>query len=413
MPPSSLHIAIIGAGTAGAAAGLLLARAGHKVAVFEAVAAPGPVGAGILLQPTGQAVLARLGLRDEVVARGHRVDHLLCETSRGRKVLDLSYAALGDGHHGYGLHRGALFAALFRALQDQAGVGLHLGVEIRALVTTPKGRLLRDAAGNDHGPFDLTVVADGAGSDLRDDQRISRVVRPYPWGALWWVAPDPDRQFRGRLHQIVEGAQTMLGLLPTGTAPDRPDVPLVSLFWSIRADRVDAFRQGDLGAWKARVSQLLPAAAAVVASIDSADQLLFARYRDVVMPVWHGDRTVWLGDAAHAMSPQLGQGANLALCDAAALADCVAAHPDVKAALSAYTRTRRRHLDYYQWATRALTPFFQSDSRLLPWLRDLGMPLAGALPWSRRKMVAAMAGAETGLLLAAPLDLSQVPQLEA
>ncbi len=413
MPQAPLHIAIIGAGTAGAAAALLLARAGHRVAVFEAVADPGPVGAGIMLQPTGQTVLARLGLLQDVVARGHRVDHLLCETNNGRKILDLSYAALGDGRHGYGLHRGALFAALFAALGQQTGVGVHLGIEVRKLVTTPKGPLLRDAAGNDHGPFDLTVVADGAGSDLHDDQGTPRTVKPYPWGALWWVAPDPELRFSGRLHQIVHGAHTMLGLLPTGTAPDRPDLPLVSLFWSIRADRVDAFRHGDLGAWKARVSQLLPAAAAVVAGIDSADQLLFARYRDVVMPNWHGDRTVWLGDAAHAMSPQLGQGANLALCDAAVLADCVAKHPDVNQALVAYSRARRRHLDYYQWATRALTPFFQSDSQLLPWLRDVGMPVAGALPWTRRKMVAAMAGAETGLLLSSALDLGPPPRLEA
>lgn len=407
-----LHIAIIGAGTAGAAAGLFLARAGHHVAVFEAVAEPGAVGAGILLQPTGQAVLARLGLRDEVVARGHRVDRLLCETRGGHKLMELSYAALGDDRHGYGLHRGALFASLFRALGDQAGVAIRLGVDVRALVTTPKGRVLRDAKGIDHGPFDLTVVADGAGSDLTDDRDTVRKVTPYPWGALWWVAPDPDLRFRSQLHQVVDGAHTMLGLLPTGTAPERPNLPLVSLFWSIRADQVEAFRQADLSRWKARVGQLMPQAAAVVADIEDPAQLLFARYRDVVMPVWHADRTVWLGDAAHAMSPQLGQGANLALCDAVVLADCIASSLDVPTALARYSRTRKRHLDYYQWATRTLTPFFQGDSRLLPWLRDVGMPLACRLPWARRKMVAAMAGAETGLLLAAPLRWGPQPRLE-
>lgn len=71
-----LHIAVVGAGTAGAAAAILLARAGHRVEVFERVADPGPVGAGITLQPTGQAALRTLGLLDEVAACGAPVDRL-------------------------------------------------------------------------------------------------------------------------------------------------------------------------------------------------------------------------------------------------------------------------------------------------------------------------------------------------
>ena len=57
-----LSIAVVGAGTAGAAAATLLARAGHAVTVFERVADPKAAGAGITLQPTGQVALARLGL---------------------------------------------------------------------------------------------------------------------------------------------------------------------------------------------------------------------------------------------------------------------------------------------------------------------------------------------------------------
>ena len=55
---------------------------------------------------------------------------------------------------------------------------------------------------------------------------------------------------------------------------------------------------------------------------------------------------MWLGDAAHAMSPQLGQGANLALWDAMVLADALSAHGS--RALPAYTRARRPHLGFYQ-----------------------------------------------------------------
>ena len=66
-----MRIGIVGAGTAGLAAAALLARAGHAVEVLERAPDPGPVGAGLLLQPTGMAVLERLGVLDEV-ARGRR-----------------------------------------------------------------------------------------------------------------------------------------------------------------------------------------------------------------------------------------------------------------------------------------------------------------------------------------------------
>jgi 2-polyprenyl-6-methoxyphenol hydroxylase-like FAD-dependent oxidoreductase len=113
---------------------------------------------------------------------------------------------------------------------------------------------------------------------------------------------------------------------------------------------------------------------------------------------WHGERIVFIGDAAHATSPQLGQGANLALWDAMCLADAFADRGEPAAALAAYTAMRRRHLNYYQLATRALTPLFQSDSRVLGWLRDLVFPTSGWLPPLRRRMVRTMAGLDRGIV---------------
>jgi 2-polyprenyl-6-methoxyphenol hydroxylase-like FAD-dependent oxidoreductase len=105
------------------------------------------------------------------------------------------------------------------------------------------------------------------------------------------------------------------------------------------------------------------------------------------------------------MSPQLGQGANLALFDALILSACLAGAADLPAALVAYTTARRRHLSFYQYATRWLTPFFQSDLTPLGWLRDLLMPLCAAIPPLRRLMVRSMSGLSQGLGLGAPLAL--------
>ncbi|MDZ3824617.1 MAG: FAD-dependent monooxygenase, partial [Pseudoxanthomonas sp.] len=77
----ALHIAIVGYGTAGQAAAVLLAADGHVPEVFERVPWPGPVGAGFLLQPTGLAVLWRMGLLDTVLGHGRRIGRLYGRTA--------------------------------------------------------------------------------------------------------------------------------------------------------------------------------------------------------------------------------------------------------------------------------------------------------------------------------------------
>src|SRR4051812_7508332 len=121
-------IAIIGAGTAGAAAAILLARAGHTVTVFERVAAPKPIGAGITLQPTGQAVLARLGLLEPIRAHGARIDRLCCVRRGGRPLVDIAYAQVDPRLHGIGIHRGVLFETLFGAARAVATIQCDVAI---------------------------------------------------------------------------------------------------------------------------------------------------------------------------------------------------------------------------------------------------------------------------------------------
>jgi 2-polyprenyl-6-methoxyphenol hydroxylase-like FAD-dependent oxidoreductase len=115
------------------------------------------------------------------------------------------------------------------------------------------------------------------------------------------------------------------------------------------------------------------------------------------MSPWNTRSIVYLGDAAHAMSPQLGQGANLALFDAMTLTDCIAEeHGDLVRALYLYTQRRRDHLGYYQLITRWLTPFFQSDHDVLGVLRDLAMPVMNKFDVFNRAMVMGMCGTADG-----------------
>lgn len=396
-------IGVIGCGTAGAAAALLLARAGHPVTVLERVATPRPVGAGILLQPTGQAVLTRLGLLDAILARGARIDRLWFRTHAGATLVDLQYGQIDPAWFGIGLHRGVLFQALYEAARAEPGIVVRTGCDVRSLRRDGERVHLVDATGAEHGPFDLVVVADGAVSELRSAAAATTRDAAYPWGALWFVADDPERVFRRELYQVGLRARRLYGVLPTGTGP-HGDTPVVSLFWSLPARELDAWRAAGLATWKAEVRALDPRIDLVLDRIEAPEQLTFARYRDVHMTRWHDRNVVFIGDAAHATSPQLGQGANLALLDALVLADAIAARPTLTDALELYTRTRRPHLRHYQRMTRWLTPFFQSDSRLLGWLRDWTFPVANAVPPLRRLMIRTMAGVSMGVL-ARPLHL--------
>lgn len=401
------RVGVVGCGTAGAAAALLLARDGCEVTVLERVATPGPVGAGILLQPTGQAVLARLGLLDTIVERGARVDRLWFRKPSGGTLVDLHYARCDQAWFGIGLHRGLLFDVLYRAACREPRVSVKTGVTIASVRRDGERTWLRDANDGEHGPFELVVVADGAVSELRAAAGTTTRDAAYPWGALWFVAPDPEQVFRGELYQIGVRAHRLYGVLPTGLGPTG-ETPVVSLFWSLPAREVDAWRAAPLDAWKDEVRRLDPRVGFVLDRITSHAQVTFARYRDVQMARWHDGNIVFIGDAAHATSPQLGQGANLALLDALVLAESVA-HRSITDALALYERTRRPHLRYYQRMTRWLTPFFQSDSRALGWLRDWTFPIANAIGPLQRIMIRTMSGVSMGFVTR-PLELPIAPK---
>lgn len=404
-----MDIGVIGGGTAGNAAAILLARAGHAVTVYERVEAPLPVGAGIVLQPSGLSVLHQLGLYDAAVARGSRLRRLHAVTAAGRTVIDLGYEEVMPGAFGLGIHRGVLFELLFRAARAEPNVRFHCGVCVEDL-RDDRGRRQAIEAGTGRalGTHDLIVVADGARSRLRDDTAVHKRIRPYAWGALWFIG---DGAPGDTLHQVVEGTRRLLGLLPTGLGPTG-ETAKTTLFWSIRCDRVAAWRAAGLAPWKQELLRLAPASAPLLAQIQAPEQVLHSSYVDVVMRPWNTESVVYLGDAAHAMSPQLGQGANLALVDAWTLADCLSRGRPLLDSLNAYSRERQEHLDFYQLATRWLTPFFQSDLVPLGWARDLAMGTACRLPWVRGQMVRSMCGVSRGPHLPAlplPGGLARLP----
>ena len=369
-----MRAAVVGCGVAGMAAALALARRGHEVTLLEGFDRPRPFGSGLLLQPSGLAALRALGLDEEVLAAGARITRLDGRDLAGRRILDMAYADWRPGGFGLGVHRATLFQARHGALAP-AGVTLRTGVDVVGLESLAQPRLV-DSQGRAHGPFDLAVIADGSASRLRGLVRPRARAPLYPWGAVWANARDAEGRFSGALHQRYDAASTMMGILPIGAGPDGTQGQ-VSLFWSLPVAGMEAFFAGDLAAWRARALSVWPEAEPLLETLRTPADFSRATYRDVAAGRWSNGGLTLIGDAAHGTSPQLGQGANLALIDAVELAERLAPGRPVAVSLARFQAARRRQTGVYQLASRGLTPLFQSGGRLGPWVRDrLFAPLA-------------------------------------
>lgn len=386
-----LHIGIVGYGTAGQALALLLSRDGHRVEVFERAARLGPVGAGFLLQPTGLQVLWELGLLADALRHGRRIHRLYGETGEGHAVMDMRYSGLGGQLFGLGMQRGALFQLLARAWSERGCI--REATTITAV--DPQTGTFADAEGNRHGPYDLVIVADGASSQLRISTQAVQRDAPYPWGALWCLVPQGDWPWVDELRQRYVAARKMIGFLPVGTRED-DETPRLSFFWSLRGDAFETWRHDGIVEWKQEVRTLWPQAGACLDHIELHQQLARAAYRDATVKDWSRDRVVLAGDAAHAMSPQLGQGVNMALMDALALRDALRSESSRDAALARYQRERQAHVRIYQFWSRWLTPLFQSDRDRIAQLRDTAFLPLGRLPLGRTHMLRVLSGTQHG-----------------
>jgi 2-polyprenyl-6-methoxyphenol hydroxylase-like FAD-dependent oxidoreductase len=385
-------VAIVGAGVAGAAAAIRLAERGVAVELYEAVPEPRSIGAGLLLQPTGQRVLAAMGLLDGALALGTRVDRLFGDTPGGRAVLDMSYRRFHPEAYGLGIQRGALMGLLWRRLCE-LGVRWHCGVAVEGFEQDAGGVTLR-LNGQSTARHLALILANGSFSRLRERMKVDQQARPFPWGAVWTVLPAPAGFPQIELRQRFRSASQMLGLMPVGKAHADDPQRGINLFWSLPVASLQGWQLDQL---KQQMAELFPDVAPLLSGLQDPAQLREARYADVWMRRWHDGRVLAIGDCAHGMSPQLGQGANMALIDAHEVA-AEAVDDDWPRVFERYTRRRRAHLRFYGQASKGLTPMFQSHAVVAPWLRDRFFGWGGKLPYIHQQSIATLAGVKTGWL---------------
>jgi 2-polyprenyl-6-methoxyphenol hydroxylase-like FAD-dependent oxidoreductase len=384
-----MDIAIAGAGVAGLAAAILLRRRGHHVVVYDKLAEPSPVGSGLIIQPTGQAVLEALGLNVALHQRGARIDRLFGRTnSRGRTVLDVRYAPLGEGVHGVAIHRAALFGLLLTGA-IAAGADFEPGLEVVAVDHCTGSKTALSFVDGMRSPnFDLVIDAAGMRSPL-----ITRQNSFLEYGALWANLPwPPDNSFSGdALEQCYQRASRMAGVLPIGTLTNA-QAPLAAFFWSLCRRDLAAWKEAGLSAWKDEVLGLWPETEPFVSRIVDVEQLVFASYAHHALPNPIENGVVHIGDSWHAASPQLGQGANMALLDAYALDQAIEDTADLDSASRRFRAMRQSHVRLYQAISWLFTPVYQSDSKILPWLRDIVAAPASRIPPAPYLLASMVAG---------------------
>ena len=127
--------------------------------------------------------------------------------------------------------------------------------------------------------------------------------------------------------------------------------------------------------------------------VENLDAVSMAVYRDTRLTRWRNGRAILIGDAAHATSPQLGQGANLALVDGIALAQALEGAPDdLQRALDNFVKARLRLVRWTRIMSRLLTPAFQSSIPRMGAARNLSLRIARRIPAFEQLMLRTLTG---------------------
>jgi 2-polyprenyl-6-methoxyphenol hydroxylase-like FAD-dependent oxidoreductase len=356
------------------------------------------MGAGLVLQRTGLAVLAQLGIDKAALIFGKKLTRFLGKTSDGRIVYDLRHRELAPDFFSLGIHRHTLLELLSEKAQNLS-IPIIYSFVCADVAIDGKACILTGTDGQRHRGLDLVVDASGTHSVLRDKFADIYSRRSFTYGALWGVCKAAATLPHDVLQQRFRGSSAGIGVIPIGKRPGSADEH-IALHWSIRHRDAGDWRASPLDRWKEDVVSLFPEAEPLVAQFATHSNLTLADYRDIALRKFYSGRICFIGDACHSISPRLGQGANLGLVDALVLARCITHAATLDQGLATYDAMRKRHVNFYRHASRWMNVLFQSDGALAPIVRDMVFRAMTTIPWSRRQMLMTVGGMKTGIFSA-------------
>jgi 2-polyprenyl-6-methoxyphenol hydroxylase-like FAD-dependent oxidoreductase len=357
--PAPSRILIVGGGIAGLALGRALRHHGFVPEIIERALSWPEGGAGLYLPGNGVRALAALGLANKVLARAIRMSHQRILDHRGRLLAEVE---LEKVWHRVGACVGITRADLHRILLDgAAGLPMRLGTTV-ATLTQEADEVVVTFNDGSRGTYDLVVGADGIHSSIRPF--VLATVRPRHLGQVSW-------RFLVDQSGAVETWTAMVGprqaflALPVG--PNR-----VYCYADIAAVGTEDPTGGDLDRFATLFSEFAEPVPSILNGLQSSDAIHFSPIEEIIVETWVHGRVVLIGDAAHATSPNMAQGASMALEDALMLAQMLATHSSTNQALTAFSERRRARVSWVRERTHR-----RDRVRTLPVpIRDLALRLA-------------------------------------
>jgi 2-octaprenyl-6-methoxyphenol hydroxylase len=396
------RVLIAGGGIAGLSLALALKRSlgdGLDVTLCDPALARDPSGdrRAYAIAAGARRMLAALGVWDGIAAEAQPMLDMVVTDSRLHDPVRSTFLTF-DGEVEPGepfahmVESGALTASLLAASRD-AGVDLRPeGVSGFAL---DEATIAAELAGGETIEAALLVAADGARSRLREEAGIAWVGWSYPQsGLVATISHERNHEGRAVEHFLPSGPFALLPLAPGGPLGHR-----TSIVWTERAEeapRLLALPPDELLAEVERRFGLELGAIALETPV-RAYPVAFGIARRFVAP-----RLALLGDAAHVIHPIAGQGLNLGLKDAAALAEAVVdavrlgLDPGGDDVLSAYERARRFDTVAMGVVTDGLNRLFSNDVLPVRLARDLGLGIVDRLPALKRFFIREAAGLSAG-----------------
>lgn len=326
---------VVGGGIAGLAAAIALVQKGVEVELVEIADSFGVVGSGISIGGRAPQALQELGIYDEVASKGEvgqdvprmydRAGEPIPMPPRGTRKVDGVLEPVGA-------YRPVLAEAL-RARAETVGVQLRISTSIRS-ITDDDEHVTVTFTDDATKAYDLVIGADGAYSTVRG-LVFPDAPRPEYTGqmSIRWMFRHNGPIDGSGFYLAGEMGRIGMSYLPW------PKVVYCPLVVNMPRTRLDAQQAFDL---VAQMTANFSGGAIVEArkhlSID--DEIIARPFDWILLDQWHRGHVVLIGDAAHATSAHMGMGGGMALEDGVVLADEIARHADVEAALTAFRERR-------------------------------------------------------------------------
>ena len=366
---------IIGCGIGGPVAAMALQKVGIDATVFEAYDGSAEfVGSFLNTASNGLDALKAIDAHTAVLACGFPTPRMVMWSGTGRRLGEVANGLeLPDGTVSITVERGHLHGALRREALRR-GIRIETGRRLVSAEPSPGGVLARFADGTE-AHANLLVGSDGIHSRIRQlvdpnapSPRYTGQLSLGGRARLETLRPTP------RTFHMIFGRRGFFGY----SVRDHGDVYwFANMAWDgeTTSERLGAVSPAE---WKRNLLDLFADDAGPARDIISAtaDELAaFPVYDMPVVPTWHRDSMVIIGDAAHATSPSSGQGASLAIEDAIVLAKCLRDCDGIRPAFATYERLRRTRVERVV-AYSARVGQTKSVGAVGRWFRDLLMPLA-------------------------------------